>query len=109
MFAGITLLGKPTLRLLKPNGGEKFIAGHTITLNWDYRESSDQYKDVVIILYKDGIKLKIIAESAPNSGTFSWNIPADIPVSCNYRVRIRLKKDLSINDFSDGNFSIFSN
>jgi len=109
IFVTITLFGEPTIKLIKPNGGEKFISGQTMTVNWESKGSSDLHKNIIIILYKDGIKFRTISKSTPNSGTFNWRIPKNTPVNRKYRIRIRSKSNLSLNDFSDGDFSILSN
>jgi len=48
----------------------------------------------------------VIAEQTENTGDFKWKISPTLPDGNNYRIRIRSLNDLSINDFSDADFSI---
>ncbi len=97
----------PEIILLSPNGGEKYVQGDKMIIKWQYTNSVSA-NPVILVLYKNGIKFDTISESANNTGIFIWDIPVNITTSERYRVRIRLKQDLSLNDFSDNDFSIIS-
>ena len=86
-----------------PNGGEILYADTQIQIKWTPPGEDDR---VVIVLYKKGIKYFTIVQAVKNSGQYTWKIPANIPAGRDYRVRIRLVKDLSVNDFSDRDFEI---
>lgn len=75
-------------------------------IRWHYEESSGSDKNVILVLYKNGIKFLTISESASNTGSFFWAIPAETPSGNKYRIRIRSREELSLNDFSDRDFSI---
>jgi len=100
---------KPVLTLLSPNGGEELLSGKTIMIKWIYENNTNTGKNVILVLYKNGIKFITISESAPDAGSFIWAIPAPTPSGNKYRIRIRSRKDLSLNDFSDRDFSILKN
>ena len=91
------------IKILYPNGGEVLNAGAHISIQW---QSGGVRGKVVIVLYKKGIKHAVIAEQADNSGKFSWTIPVNLPEGSDYRIRIRSFAELSVNDFSDHDFTI---
>lgn len=103
MLAASLLLGAGTIKVIYPNGGEVLKTGSQVQIKW---QSTGISGKVVIILYKRGIKHSVITKTTPNSGIFNWAIPANLPEGNDYRIRIRSLRDLSINDFSDRNFTI---
>lgn len=96
-----------SIKVLYPNGGEVLKTGGKIAVKWQSKGLDGKAK-VIIILYKKGIKHSVIAKKTENSGVFAWKIPRNLPGGKDYRVRIRALKDLSVNDFSDGNFTILA-
>jgi hypothetical protein len=92
-----------SIRVLYPNGGEILEINGSVTITW---QSTGLGGKVVIVLYKKGIKHAVISTQTDNNGSFPWKIPGTLPEGNDYRVRIRWLKDLSINDFSDHNFTI---
>lgn len=95
--------GTAGIKLLYPNGGEALKAGASARIKWTFDDSKGK---VILVLYKKGIKHSVISDGAPNNGLFLWKIPPTLPEGNDYRVRIRLKDNLSVNDFSDRDFSI---
>ena len=96
----------PKITVLHPNGGEIFYTDSTVNIKWTFPVKNGENNKLVILLYKDGIKLKTLTFSTENTGIFPWNISSNIPNGDKYRIRIRLEKDLSVNDFSDNDFII---
>lgn len=105
LFTAAALLqaNAASIKVMYPNGGEKLQAGQTVSIKW---QSRGVQGPVVIVLYKKGIKHKVIARQAPNRGVFSWRIPRNVPKGNDFRIRIRSLKNLAVNDFSDRNFTI---
>jgi hypothetical protein len=109
LFIGISilLLGNflyaSWIKILTPNGGEVLKTGTRTRIQW---QSSDLKGKVVIVLYKKGIKHTVISTQTQNNGSFSWNIPPKLPEGKDYRIRIRSFEELSVNDFSDRDFTI---
>lgn len=95
--------GTAGIKILYPNGGEVLKAGASARIKWTFDDSKGK---VILVLYKKGIKHSVISDGAPNNGLFLWKIPPTLPEGNDYRVRIRLKDNLSVNDFSDRDFSI---
>ena len=102
LFAVVLLYGA-SIKVLAPNGGEILTIGGRTAVKW---QSTGVNGNVVIVLYKKGIKHSVISKQTENSGRFNWLIPRNLPEGGDYRIRIRSLKDLSINDFSDRDFTI---
>jgi hypothetical protein len=103
LFLAGSILYAGWIKVLYPNGGEALKINSSIRIKW---QSKDLNGKVVIVLYKKGIKHSVISKQTDNSGKFLWKIPRDLPEGNDYRIRIRALKDLSVNDFSDRNFTI---
>ena len=86
-----------------PNGGEVLKNGTQVTILWN---SFGVEGNLAILLFKGGEQYAVIAESVPDKGDFQWKIPASLPDSGQYRLRICSLRDLRINDFSDRDFAI---
>jgi hypothetical protein len=86
-----------------PNGGEVLRGGSQVTLRWS---SLGVDGPVAVLLFQAGEQRSVIAESAPNSGALQWIVPAALPDSGQYRLRICSLNDLRVNDFSDRDFTI---
>ena len=92
-----------SLTVTFPNGGEVLYIDTLVQIKW-MPPGNDN--GVVIVLYKKGIKYLTIAQEAKDTGLYNWKIPTNIQAGKDYRIRIRLLKDLSVNDFSDRDFEI---
>jgi hypothetical protein len=91
------------IRIEYPNGGEVLKRGGEVRVLW---RSVGMNGNLAILLFKSGEQFAVIAESAPDCGFFQWKIPADLPESGQYRLRICSLRDLRVNDFSDRDFAI---
>jgi hypothetical protein len=103
LMLGFSGIYSEELKVLYPNGGEKIKTGTNIQIKW---KSSEKSGKIIIILYKKGIKHSVISEQAENNGLYLWKVPHKMEKGRDYRIRIRLAKNLSVNDFSDQNFTI---
>ncbi|HKQ50422.1 MAG TPA: S8 family serine peptidase [Phycisphaerae bacterium] len=88
------------LTVTSPNGGENWTVGTTHPITWS---SFGGGPTVDVDLLKDGIFHSNLTNDAPNTGSFSWNIPAGLTTASDYRVRIT---DGTITDQSDANFAL---
>lgn len=93
----------PFIRIEYPNGGEVLKAGGQETVRW---LSLGVDGPVAILLFKGHEQHAVIAASVANSGFYSWALPAELPESGQYRLRICSLRDLRVNDFSDHDFAI---
>ena len=91
-----------TIAITAPNGGETWTAGTYNNITW----TSNVIGNVKIVLLKGGVQYSLIASSIPNTGSFSWRIPAGILPGTDYAVKIMKYSNPLINDVSDANFSI---
>ncbi|RKY44535.1 MAG: hypothetical protein DRP81_05410, partial [Candidatus Omnitrophota bacterium] len=90
------------LTITAPNGGEKWAVGTDQVITWD-RVGSISY--VVLEYSNDGGKTFIpITDKAPNTGSYSWNIPDAITIQAS--VKITDWHDSTVYDTSDGFFKI---
>lgn len=103
LVMAIALSARTSIKVLYPNGGEILKHNNSVTIKW---QSAGVDGKVVIVLYKKGIKHAVISSQTDNNGSFPWKIPGTLPEGNDYRIRIRWLKDLSVNDFSDRNFTI---
>jgi hypothetical protein len=101
----VELGAKPEqVRILYPNGGEILKVNTTVRIRWF--SSNGPKGKVILVLYKKGIKHSLISKGTADTGRFTWKIPGKCPQATDYRIRIRLAHNLSINDFSDRDFTI---
>jgi len=84
-----------------PNGGEIWPPGTRQEITWE----SNAGGSVKINLYRGGFYYDTITWDTPNSGSFSWWVPAGEDGS-NYRVVIICRDVSGVHDYSDGPFTI---
>jgi len=87
-----------------PQGGEIVIKGNIYTLSWIAPHCSE----VDIELYNGVDKFYPIEENLANYGKYEWEIPAYIPDSLNYYIKISNSNDISLSTICSGNFEIRS-
>lgn len=96
-----------TVKVLFPNGGEKYEDGKTYNIKW----LSNTTKNVDIGLIEgsmnSGQDADYIALDIPNSGNYKWTISSKIN-SGQYRIYIRPVGGDSIGDASDSTFTIIT-
>lgn len=99
----ITTITKPTLSLLVPNGGERYLTGKTI----DIMYSSTGEISTVDIEYStdNGVSWISIASGVLNTGTYEWIAPDIDSGSC--LVRISSADNTTITDISNNSFTIY--
>jgi hypothetical protein len=95
--------GDRSIHIEFPNGGEVLKSGSQVEILW---RSLGVSGNLAILLFKSGEQYAVIADAAPNSGSFQWKVSAALPASGQYRLRICALTDLRINDFSDRDFAI---
>jgi hypothetical protein len=90
-----------------PNGEENLLLGSEVDLLWKSNKSVND--SIKIELYKDETFLRTITDSTPNTGVFTWKVPATLEVSSDYKIRMEwLANEVNTanEDFSDDNFNI---
>gem|GEM_PF-4161740 len=93
-----------TLKVTRPNGGEKYQKGSTCYIRWN-KGNAGSY--VNIYLYnKSGNSFLRITSKTRNDGSYSWRIPTSVAASSQYKIRVRSTSNSSIYDYSDKYFTI---
>jgi hypothetical protein len=105
ILAGLAQAG--TLKLVKPNGGEKWAPGSNQQVLWTADGVTAKVK---LILFRNGSKLgRIVGGLNAGSGSYSWatgNYEGGVaPVGDGYTIRVQTVDD-AIRDESDAPFSI---
>jgi hypothetical protein len=93
----------PTIKVLAPNGGEKFSPGNSTSITWN---STNLPGEVAIYYSKDDFvsDINMITGGTYNYGNLQWIIPDDI--SNTIKVRVISVYDANIYDTSDNYFEI---
>jgi C1A family cysteine protease len=76
----------PSLAVTSPHGGESWYPGETHAITWTCLGTSAP--KVTIHLMRGSTVAKTIAKGAPNSGSYSWKIPAALAPR-GYQVRVK--------------------
>ncbi|MBN1949398.1 MAG: lamin tail domain-containing protein [Candidatus Cloacimonetes bacterium] len=93
----------PTIIVTSPNGGEIWEQGSTHNITWASLNFTDNVK---IELETVDRSREILIASAPNTGSWPWNIPAGQPVSDWYVIIVSNAAGNEPWDDSDAPFSI---
>lgn len=96
--------GLEDLRVLAPEGGERWRTGGTKRIRWiTSAGAGDRVR--IELLRGDEIE-RTLRESAPNDGKYKWTIPDDIVPGEDYRARVISTVNSEINDTSDQAFEV---
>ncbi len=93
------------ITLASPNGGQEWCLGSNQTITWNHTALQNVRIDLST---NGGVSFDInITQSTPaQSGSYSWNIPTNLPPGNQYRVRVSDASNNSNGDASDANFII---
>lgn len=86
-FSDYFTILKPTLTIISPTPGTRWNRSSTQTITWTIIGTQNAY--VKIQLFRGTSQVRDITLSAPNSGAYDWPIPASLPASANYRIKIK--------------------
>ncbi len=105
--AAFAIAAPPALKLLSPNGGERWLIGNLHPVTWQ----ATSYAGLVrLVLYDGGTKVGQIATGInAAAGTYTWTAGqhsgGTAPAGANYRVRI-VSGDGVLSDWSDAAFTL---
>ncbi len=91
----------PRIEILSPNGGEQWQRGLEYFIRW----RDNLAEAVVIELYRADALVRTIA-TTPSVGACQWEVALDLEPGDDYRFKIRSSTDGTIEDQSDGLFTI---
>jgi len=105
-----TISLNPHIEVTAPNGGERYYAGDNVTVTW-----TSANMDTETIKYEAYIRQGLTttwfweeqAGALPNTGTFSFQIPADAQYGTQYKVRLTGNTS-GATDESDAAFTIIA-
>ncbi|MBV6511219.1 MAG: hypothetical protein FMNOHCHN_00698 [Ignavibacteriaceae bacterium] len=108
--AVFTIAVEPQLQVTAPNGGESILAGSAYAITWStiLSKSAETITAVNIEFSTDaGLNWSQLAQSVPNTGTYSWNpVPNISSTTC--RIKISDAADGVPADMSDSNFTVYN-
>jgi len=96
-----TSVDVPYLKVKSPNGGEKFLQGQEIVVEW----INNTGELVTIELYKSGIPA-VTVRTAVSTDTVRWTVPTDLDPGNDYRLVVRSEGSSQLNDLSNSDFEI---
>ncbi len=91
-----------TMRVISPNGGEKWQAGTSQNIQWDSKAVNNVDIEYTI---NNGLTWHTIVSNYPSSGSYEWNPVVNVN-STQCKVRIKDSQDGIPADESNGTFSI---
>ncbi len=83
-----------SLKIISPNGGEKWRIGETHEIKWNVGNWPTWDVDIFVVALSGRVvnfSRSIVTKEdkvPPSQGTFTWEIPEDFPVGENYQIRI---------------------
>ena len=104
-----TAIAQQNIMVTYPNGGEFLLVGETTTIRWTSQLGVNE--GIKIELYNGEILSFVIASKTSNSGAFDWDVPLDLNIGANYRIKLtRLTAETTPSasnfDFSDNYFNV---
>jgi hypothetical protein len=93
-----------SLQVISPNGGETFYKDSLINIRWTF--SGNISDKVLIELLKGNVLYMVIGSNISNTGSYTWQAPANFVTANDYKIRIRDQVNRNIFDQSDNYFSI---
>ncbi len=81
--------------VLSPKAGDIAFLGRSSTIRW---RSQDFTGTVDIELLSKGVVERTLAIGVANTGSFSWSVPADLPATAGYAIRITRAAAVGVSD-----------
>jgi hypothetical protein len=83
----------PAIEVLAPTALSHWPGGSQQQILWS---SGSGISKVKIDLYKGSSRLSTLASSLNNTGSYTWNIPANLAAGSNYKIRVSNTADTSV-------------
>lgn len=91
-----------SVTVTSPNGGESISRGAATEITWT---STGSVANVMIKLHRGAQSLNL-ANSTPNDGSFTWNVPTWLALDSTYLVSVTDIANSATTDTSDATFSV---
>jgi len=107
-FFSIVETTGPTVTVTSPNGGEEWEQDSTHDITWDTTIFTVNAQVGIAVEYP-GVDDEILLTPEPilNTGTYSWDIPADFAINNTYKIKIGVyENEDEVYDLSDDFFSV---
>ncbi|MDB5969634.1 MAG: hypothetical protein JWQ90_2084 [Hydrocarboniphaga sp.] len=107
-YQGVTLaryfnVGSPTsVKVKVPNGGEIYNRGDKIAVKWKSNIGGELRAE----LWMKSVFIGTLFKTTPNDGKQNWTIPTDLAPGSKYRIKLVDLADETVQDLSDGNFTV---
>lgn len=92
------------IRILKPNGGEKYARGEKKKMTWTTK--LDPNDTVRIEVWRNGSFVRRVDNSTSNDGVYKLTFPPEATPGDGYTMRVILKSDPAVFDESDAPFKV---
>lgn len=100
----LTGTNSTSISLLTPNGGERLIGGATFEVTW--QTAGGTITDVLVeYSFFEDPNDWIVADTAPNTGLYEWEVPDANSTQC--LLRVGDAENHNVSDTTDNPFSIF--
>ena len=94
-----------TLKVISPNGGQKWTTGKSYAIKWSKGNAGATVK---IQLLKSNKHYEWISKKTKNDGKLVWKIPSTVVTSSAYKIRVSSRTKKKIKDDSNRAFQIKS-
>jgi len=102
---------KSGISITFPNGGEKIARGTPLAIQWISANIGKTDVDIRFLGYVPGSDkivgtTTVLAFGAKNTGSFTWNVPTDLPTNYTYFVSVSAAKTGDFEDRNDKPFTV---
>jgi len=99
----VAAAGAQTITVTKPAAGETVVKGTGYTIMWTKTGTMGANVRITLRNAATLAEVQVIADPAPNTGSFAWQMPGDIPDG-SYKIRVKVKNEAVSGD--SGAFTI---
>ncbi len=92
------LAGAASITVVQPSGLEPWYQGSPYVITWTKDGAMPAQVRITLRNANTLAEVKLIADPAPNTGSYPWTVPADVPAG-SYKVRVKVK-DAAVSDDS---------
>jgi hypothetical protein len=89
-----------TITVTQPSAGAVWKKGEARTIQWTKQGSTGANVRIVLKVPNQAEAILVIADPAPNSGSFAWTVPETVAADT-YIIRVRSKTNNQVTDDSD--------